>query len=77
MCIRECINIPVKGYSFLDTGRIIKFLFSLYKITDKVAYQDLLMLKRKVCMGEVVDRLIVDKLSQQQICPTHLTEITD
>lgn len=39
--IGEGIDGPVQGNAMPDTGRVVEFLFTLYKITDQVACQDL------------------------------------
>lgn len=55
MRIREYINYTVQGDALLDCRGIIKFLFPFYKIADQVADSDARMVKRKICVGEVVD----------------------
>lgn len=55
VCVSKYVNIPVQGNPFLNSRRVVKFLFSLYKITDKITDQYFRVLKRKICVGQVVD----------------------
>lgn len=48
--VGKAINRPVQGNPLLDTGRVVEFLFSLYKITDQVARQYFGMAKGQVCV---------------------------
>ena len=56
MCISKRVNGPVQGDPFLNTRGIVKLFFPFYKIADKVANQYVRVIKRKICMGEVVDK---------------------
>ena len=58
MFICELINGTVKGNAFLNFFGVVKFLFSFYKITDEIANQNLRIIKRKICMGEVIQAKI-------------------
>ena len=55
MFIRICINDPVQMNSFLYPGGELLFLFPFYMITYHITRQDFRVLKRKVCMGEVIN----------------------
>jgi len=50
MCIRKCINSPVEHDALLNTPGVIKFFFTLDKITDHVAGEYLRMVKGQVCV---------------------------
>ena len=57
MLISKLVNESVQGNAFLNILRVIEFLFSLYKITDHVADQDGWIVKGKICVGEIVDKI--------------------
>ena len=56
MGIGECINGPVQGNPVLNTWRVIKFLFSLYKIAGKIAQQNFRVIKRQICVCQVINK---------------------
>lgn len=64
MFVGKIIYYTVQGDSLLNPDGIIKFLFSLYKIADKVAHQYFRVIEGKICMGEVVNRIIILKSLQ-------------
>jgi hypothetical protein len=55
MLIRKRIDQPVKGDTLLYTLRIIEFLFSFYKIADQVAREYFRIVKRQICVGQVIN----------------------
>jgi len=75
MLIGKGIYYTMQGNPLLNPGWIIKFLFSFYKIADKIAYQYFRMIERKICMSEIVDKfkLIFEKLPK----PIRSSKITD
>lgn len=48
--IGKGINGPVQGNPLLDSGRVVEFRFSLYKIADQVAREYFGMTKGQVCV---------------------------
>jgi len=56
MCIGESINGPVQGDPILYTLWEIKFLLSFHKIADKIAHQYFGVIKRQICVGQVIDK---------------------
>ena len=57
MCIGECINGPVQRNPVLNARRVIKFLFPLYKIADKISQQYFRVIKRQICVGQVINKV--------------------
>jgi hypothetical protein len=46
----------VQGNSILNALREIKFFFPFYKIADQVANQYFRVIKRKICVGQVINK---------------------
>jgi hypothetical protein len=58
MPVGKGVNNTMQGDTLLNPLRVIKLFFSFYKVADKVAYQYFRRIEGKICMGEVVNRLI-------------------
>jgi hypothetical protein len=56
MCIGESINGPVQGDPVLNALWKIKFLLSFHKIADQVTHQYFGVIKRQICVGQVIDK---------------------
>ncbi len=70
MVIGKCINSTVEGNALLNPFGIIKFFSAFYKIAEKVTGQNCRVVKRKICVGEIIDNNILPQITLFVACRT-------